>query len=180
MRADLPDPGARLPPPDWRAGIAPVDWEGERVVGTYEAMTIDRPFRSYRFTITLAEQAEYCRATSDEADCYLGGVRPLAHPGLVMAQGSRVVANQFVMPFWIHAASVIRHRRAIHVGDEVELRCVPIEKWKRGESDWVRFYQVYRVDGVPAVEVWKTSVIKVAQRAVQTPAVEEQAHVPGA
>ena len=84
---------------------------------------------------------------------------------MVMAQGSRVVANQFVMPFWIHAGSVVRHRRLIRVGDQVELRCVPIEKWKRGESDWVRFYQVYLVDGEPAVEVWKTSVIKVAQRA---------------
>jgi acyl dehydratase len=180
MRADLPEPGSLPPPPDWRAGIAPVDWEGERVVGSYDAMTIDRPFRSYRFIVTHAEQADYCRATADEADCYLAGVRPLAHPGIVMAQGSRVVANQFVMPFWIHAASVIRHRRTIHVGDEVELRCVPIEKWKRGESDWVRFYQVYRVDGVPAVEVWKTSVIKVAQRAEQTPAVEDRAHVTSA
>jgi hypothetical protein len=38
-------------------------------------------------------------------------------------------------------------------------------KWQRGGSDWVRFYQVYRVGGEPAVEVWKTSVIRVAQRA---------------
>jgi hypothetical protein len=76
-----------------------------------------------------------------------------------------VVANQFVMPFWIHASSTLDHRRVIRVGDDVELRCVPIEKWKRGESDWVRFYQVYLLDGEPAIEVWKTSVIKVAARA---------------
>jgi acyl dehydratase len=157
-----------MPPPDAKAGIEPIDWQGERVVGTYDLMALDRPFRSYRFTVTRDEQAEYCRATGDRAPIYLDGARPLAHPGLVMAQGSRVVANQFVMPFWIHAASVLRHRRVIRVGEEVALRCVPIEKWKRGESDWVRFYQVYLVEGEPAIEVWKTSVIKVAPRATAT------------
>lgn len=164
MTANLPDAGD-APLPDPRAGIQPVDWEGERVPGTYELMVIDRPFRTYRFTITPDEQREYCRGTGDECAFYLDRERAPAHPGLVMAQGSRVVANQFVMPFWIHAGSVLRHRRLIRTGEEVELRCVPIEKWRRGESDWVRFYQVYRVDGEPAVEVWKTSVIKVAQRA---------------
>lgn len=167
MTADLPARDT-LPPPDSRAGITPIDWEGDRVLGTYERMEIDRPFRTFRFTVTVEEQREYCRSTADEAPLYLDGPRPPAHPGIVMAQGSRVVANQFVMPFWIHAGSLLRHRRVIRVGDEVDLRCVPIEKWKRGESDWARFYQVYRVGGEPAIEVWKTSVIKVAQRAADT------------
>ena len=159
---------ADLAPPDPRSRIEPIEWEGERVVGTYDLMAIDRPFRAYRFSVGRDEQREYCRSTADEAPLYLDGARAPAHPGIVMSQGSRVVANQFVMPFWIHAGSVVRHRRLIRVGDQVDLRCVPIEKWKRGESDWVRFYQVYLVDGEPAVEVWKTSVIKVAQRAVET------------
>ena len=167
MTATLPGP-ADLAPPDPRSRIAPIEWEGERVVGTYELMAIDRPFRPYRFSVGRDEQKEYCRSTADEAPLYLEGARPAAHPGIVMSQGSRVVANQFVMPFWIHAGSILRHRRLIRVGDQVDLRCVPIEKWKRGESDWVRFYQVYLVDGEPAVEVWKTSVIKVAQRATET------------
>ena len=164
MTAELPSRDA-MPPPDPLSRLAPVDWDGDRVEGTFDRMTLHRPFRSYRFTVTPAEQGEYCRATADEAPLYLEGSAPPAHPGMVMAQGSRVVAHQFVMPFWIHAGSVLRHRRVIRVGDEVELRCVPIEKWKRGESDWVRFYQVYLTGGEPAVEVWKTSVIKVAPRA---------------
>jgi acyl dehydratase len=124
---------------------------------------------AYRFTVTLEEEREYCRSTADEAALYLEGTHPPAHPGLVMAQGSRAVAHQFVMPFWIHAASRLRHRRVIRVGETVELRCVPIEKWKRGESEWVRFYQVYLTGGEPAIEVWKTSVIKVAPRAPAIP-----------
>lgn len=163
MTAGLPSRD-QVPPPDPLADLEPIEWGGERVVGTYDRMTLHHPFRAYRFTVTPEEQREYCRSTADEAALYLEGARPPAHPGLVMAQGSRVVANQFVMPFWIHAASVLRHRSVVRVGDPVELRCVPIEKWKRGESEWVRFYQVYVVAGAPAIEVWKTSVIKVAPR----------------
>jgi acyl dehydratase len=168
MTAELPSRD-RVPPPDPLAQLASVEWEGERVLGTYERMTLHHPFRAYRFNVTPDEQREYCRSTADEAALYLEGARPPAHPGLVMAQGSRVVANQFVMPFWIHAASALRHRRVIRVGDSVELRCVPIEKWKRGESEWVRFYQVYLVAGEPRIEVWKTSVIKVAPRPTVIP-----------
>jgi len=169
MTAQLPPTGSDLPATDPRAAIEPIDWEGERVEGTYDRMEVGRPFRSFRFTVSADEQADYCRGTGDASPFYLHGRHPPAHPGLVMAQGSRVVANQFVMPFWIHAGSRLQHRRVIRVGDDVELRCLPIEKWQRGGSDWVRFYQVYRVDRAPAVEVWKTSVIKVAQRAASSP-----------
>jgi len=152
------------PQTDELARAEPAAPPAERLEGTWDRMVLHRPLASYRFCVTPDEQRDYCEATGDALPFYLEGPRPPAHPGLVMAQGSRVVAHHFVMPFWIHASSTLDHRRVIRVGDEVELRCVPIEKWKRGESDWVRFYQVYVVGGEPAIEVWKTSVIKVASR----------------
>ena len=167
MTAELPD-GDTTPPPDPHATIEPIDWEGERVPGTYDRMVLDRPFRTYRFTVTLDQQREYCDGTADRAPLYLEGARPAAHPGLVMAQGSRVVANQFVMPFWIHAGSVLRHRRLIRVGDDVELACVPIEKWRRRQRLGALLPGLPR-RRLPAIEVWKTSVIQVAQRAAATP-----------
>ena len=151
-----------LPAPDALAQLEPVEWEGERLEGTWDRMALHHPFRAYRFRVTPEEQRVYCDATGDDLALYRRGSQPPAHPGLVMAQGSRVVAHQFVMPFWIHASSTLDHRRVIRVGDAIELRCVPIEKWRRGESEWVRFYQLYLAGGAPAIEVWKTSVIKVA------------------
>ena len=61
--------------PDPRSRIAPIEWEGERVVGTYDLMAIDRPFRAYRFSVGRDEQREYCRSTADEAPLYLDGAR---------------------------------------------------------------------------------------------------------
>jgi hypothetical protein len=154
----------RLPDPDPLASVAAAPREGDRLEGTFDRMAVGRPLHPFRFRIDAAAQREYCEGTGDDLPLYTRGRRPPAHPGLVMAQGSHVVSNHFVMPFWIHASSTLLHRRVVRLGDDVELCCVPIEKWKRGESEWVRFYQVYRIGGGPAIEVWKTSVIKVARR----------------
>jgi hypothetical protein len=172
VRAALLD---RLPAADALASVAPVPRQGDRVEGTWDRMVLGRALHPYRFRIDAGAQREYCQGTGDDLSIHLGGLRPPAHPGLVMAQGSHVVSNHFVMPFWIHASSTLVHRRVVRVGDEVELCCVPIEKWKRGESDWVRFYQVYRLEGEPAIEVWKTSVIKVAPRAQDSRHVNREA-----
>ena len=161
MRTRWVDPA---PPRDPRAALEPIEWQGERVEGSWERMVLERPFRTLHWSLSLREQLEYCEATDDDLELYREGRHPPAHPGLVMSQGSHVVQNQFVMPFWIHASSTLLNRRVIRVGDAVEIRCVPYEKWRRGESEWVKFYQLYLVDGEPAIEVWKTSVIKVAPR----------------
>lgn len=153
-----------FPDPDPRVSLEPIEWEGDRVEGTFDRMVLDRPFRTLHWKLSLDEQIEYCEATEDHLPIYREGANPPAHPGLIMSQGSYVVQNQFVMPFWIHGSSTLLIRRAIRVGDAVEQRCVPYEKWHRGGSDWVKFYQLYLVDGEPAIEVWKTSVIQVAQR----------------
>ncbi len=153
-----------LPPIDPLAALDPTDWEGERRQGTWERMELNKPFRRFTFCLTLSQQLTYCNHTAAEIPIYCEGEKPPLHPGLLMAQGSMAVQNQFVMPFWIHTGSTLLTRNLIRIGDRVELRCVPIEKWKRGDNEWVKFYQVYLVNGQPAVEAWKTSIIKFVPR----------------
>ena len=161
MRTHIPD----VPPPvDALASMEPVDWEGERELGTWERMELHTPFRRFRWRLTLSQHLSYCDKTHEELEIFRQGDTPPVHPGLVMAHGSLAVQNQFKMPFWIHTGSTLLTHGLIRVGDEVELRCVPIEKWKRGESEWVKFYQVYIVNDQPVVEVWKSSIIKFVPR----------------
>ena len=157
MRTHIPD----VPPPvDALASMEPVDWEGERELGTWERMELNKPFRRFRWRLTMSQHLSYCDKTNEELAIFRRGATPPVHPGLVMAHGSFAVQNQFKMPFWIHTGSTLLTRGLIRVGDEVELRCVPVEKWKRGENEWVKFYQVYIVNDQPVVEVWKSSIIK--------------------
>ena len=157
MQTHMPDP---LPPADALASMQPIDWEGDRELGTWERMELNKPFRRFRWQLNMSQHLSYCDKTDEQLEIFRQGDTPPIHPGLVMAHGSFAVQNQFQMPFWIHTGSTILTRRMIRVGDAVELRCVPIEKWKRRENEWVKFYQVYIVNGEPAVEVWKSSIIK--------------------
>ena len=161
MRTHMPD---SPPPVDTLASMEPIDWEGERELGTWERMEPGKPFRRFRWRLTMAQHLSYCDKTNEALEIFRQGDTPPVHPGLVMAHGSFAVQNQFKMPFWIHAGSTLLTRGLIRVGDEVELRCVPIEKWKRGENEWVKFYQAYIVDDQPVVEVWKSSIIKFVPR----------------
>ncbi len=153
-----------LPAVDPLAALEPMEWTGERQLGTWDRMQLHTPFRPYHFTIAQSQQNTYCDLTDARLPLYLEGDAPPLHPGLLMAQGSMAVQHQFEMPFWIHTGSIILTRQLIRIGDEVELRCTPLEKWKRGENDWVTFYQTYYLNNQPAVEVWKTSIVKVANR----------------
>ena len=157
MQAHIP---VASPAANRLASRCPVEWEGERELGTWERMKLDIPFRAFQWKLSLSQHRAYCEKTGERLPIFLNGDNPPVHPGLVMAQGSFAVQNQFVMPFWIHTGSTILTRQMIRVGDNIELRCIPIEKWKRGENEWVRFYQVYLLDGKPAVEAWKSSIIK--------------------
>jgi hypothetical protein len=167
MRTHIPE---ALPAVDPLAALEAKDWDGERQLGSWDRMELNTPFRPYRFQIAQSQQNTYCDLTEDTLPLYLEGDAPPLHPGLLMAQGSMAVQHQFEMPFWIHTGSTILTRQLIRIGDAVELRCTPIEKWKRGENDWVTFYQAYYLSSQtmqsaqPAVEVWKTSIVKIANR----------------
>ncbi len=161
MQTHIP---ATPPGPDPLADLEGSDWQGERQIGTWQRMVLNRPFRPFHFRLTAAQQQTYCALTHDALPLYVEGDTPPLHPGLLMAQGSMAVQHQFVMPFWIHTGSTMLTRQLIRVNDAVELRCTPVKKWKRGENEWVTFYQAYYLHGQPAVEVWKTSIITVANR----------------
>jgi len=163
MQTHIPDtpPGV-----DALAGLEPIEWEGDRVQGSWERMELNKPFRRFRWKLSLSQQLSYCERTREDVAIFREGKTPPVHPGLVMAHGSFAVQHQFVMPFWIHTGSMILTRGVIRVGDEVELLCVPIEKWKRKDNEWVKFYQVYVVNGQPLVEVWKSSIITFVPRSL--------------
>jgi len=153
-----------MPEPNALAKIDPIDWEGERASVSWQLMEVDKPFRRFHWQPLLQYQKDYCTDSGEYVDLYVQGDRPPVHPGIILDQTSDVVSNQFYLDFWIHANSQMTTHKLIRAGDQVELRCIPIDKWRKGDNEWVKFYQVYLLDGEVAIEVIKTSVFKVARR----------------
>jgi len=158
VHTHLPRP---LPPLDDLARVPPVNWEGERQPISWELLELNKPFRAYIWETSMAEHLQWCDTLQDDLPIYREGPRPPLHPGAILDRGSKVISNQFYLEFWIHATSQMTTRGVMRVGDVVEVRCIPLEKWEKRGNEWARFYQVFLVDGEPMMEVMKTSVFKV-------------------
>ena len=66
------------------------------------------------------------------------------HPGMLLNGANWVLVANVVMPAWIHAESQIQHRRAVCVGEPVQVRARVAEAFERKghqfasvDVDWV-------------------------------------------
>ena len=77
---------------------------------------------------------------------------------------NQVLVRQFVMPAWIHTGSDITFRRLLRVGEEIEVRAVPLEKWERKGHHFLKLHVAYVARGALATEIDHTAIFRVAQR----------------
>jgi acyl dehydratase len=67
------------------------------------------------------------------------------------------------MPAWIHVGSEIRFHAQLKVGDTVEVRAVPLEKWERKGHQFVKLYLAYLRGSEITTELFHTAIFRVAQ-----------------
>jgi len=151
-----------LPPIDARATIASDARDPERVEIALERVDIDRPFERFVWQPTDEQNRQYADWVGDDLPVYRTGV---LHPHLLQHMANQVLVRRFYLPAWVHVGTEMRFRRTLRVGDAVEMRTTPIEKWERKGHHFVKLYIAYVVDGQPAVEAYHTAIIKLAERA---------------
>lgn len=157
METHLP---AQLPPVDARATLppAPPDTPVEPI--TWERVQLGRPLRALHWSPAAEAHTLWCEQAGDPLPIYREGARPRIQPGLVLQGANQVFSHHFQLAPWIHTASTIVHRGALHLGDAVEIRAVPIEKWERKGHQFVQLYVVFLNGGEPAVEVLHTAIFR--------------------
>jgi acyl dehydratase len=82
------------------------------------------------------------------------------HPGMLLEGANWVLAANVVLPPWIHVESSIVHRRAVRVGEAVEVHAAVAEEWERKGHRFVALDVAWRspVDVVAAgrhVAIWR-------------------------
>ncbi|MDX1376293.1 MAG: hypothetical protein R3357_12050, partial [Burkholderiales bacterium] len=110
---------------------------------------------------TREEHRAWCADARDALALYGEGAQPYLQPGLVLQGANDVFARHFRLGPWIHTASRIVHRAALRLGDAIEIRALPLEKWARKGHQFVKLYVVFMNAGVPALEVWHTAIFRV-------------------
>ena len=158
LRCSVPaEPSA----PDARWRVPGAATRAPRVEIASEAIELDTPFSAIHWVPTGAENRTYTERVADDLEVYATGV---VHPHLILHYSNQALVNRFVMPTWIHTGSELRFRRLLRVGDEIEVRAIPTEKWVRKGHEFVKLQLAYVVEGAPAVEVTHTAIYKVAPR----------------
>ena len=149
------------PPVDPHAEMASPTRPDARVEITWETVHVDEPFARYAWKPDDALNREYAARVDDETELFRKGV---LHPHAILSQANQVLVRRFVMPAWIHTGSELRLRKLMRVGDEIEVRAVPLEKWERKGHQFIKLYVAYVVRDEIAAEIFHTAIFRVAAR----------------
>ncbi len=157
MTTAVPDP---LPGPDGRHALPPAPPPPERLPVTWERIVVDRPLAAEPWTPDAGMQRGFC-AEADEAQAiYTDGAAPPVHPGLVVRRANDVLVRQFQMELGIHVASRIVQFRAPRIGHTLEVRALPLEKWRRRGHEYVKLLVSMLAEGAVWVELQHTMIFR--------------------
>ncbi len=122
---------------------------------------VGEPFPAWTWSPDAVENTEFGAQVEEDLACYGSGV---LHPHGILGTANRTFMRRYVLPAWIHVGSVVRFRRLLRVGDEIEVRAVPTRKWRRKGHEFVDLGIAYLVGGEVATEIEHTSIFSIAGR----------------
>jgi acyl dehydratase len=125
----------------------------------WETVVENQPFEPWHWQVTEDSNQAYSEQVSDTLPIY----RACAHPHWLLSVANRALTREYIMPAWIHAGSEIRFRELLRVGDTIEVKAVPLEKWRRKGHEFIRLYLAYRRNGRIAAEIFHTAIFRMAQ-----------------
>lgn len=131
----------------------------ERTVMDWDSVVPGQPFLHWHWQITEDGNRTYADRVGDTLPVY----RTAAHPHWLLGIANYALVREFIMPAWIHTGSEIRFHQLLKVGDTVEVRAVPLEKWERKGHQFVKVYLAYHLDSVLTTEIFHTAIFRLAE-----------------
>jgi len=144
---------------DERAALAPAPPREKQLV-SWELIEVGVPFPALAWNPTRADNLDWCADVRDELPIYREGATPLLHPGFILRQANLVLRNRFTLPAWIHTGSLIRFNTAVHVGEALEVRAIPEEKWRKSGHEFVRLYVCLLRGTQVVIEILHTAIFQ--------------------
>jgi acyl dehydratase len=132
-----------------------------RIDITWDTVRVNEPFPPYSWQPDATHNREYAAQVEDPTLLFDQGI---LHPHAILSQANQVLVRHFIMPAWIHTGSEIRFRELLRVGDTIEIRAVPVDKWERRGHQFLKLYIAYVVAGEITTEIHHTAIFRVAVR----------------
>ena len=127
----------------------------------WDLISVNQPWPSYRWSPTEANNQERVGAQRDQAELYQGP-EGFIHPYYLLEACNKALMRQFILPAWIHTGSRLVTRKPLQVGQEIEVRAIPTEKWRRKGHEFIKLYVAMMTQGEVAIEVEHTAIFIIA------------------
>ncbi len=89
------------------------------------------------------------------------------HPGMLLSAANTVLSASVVMPAWVHVESAIEHRRAVRVGEQVEVRARVVDAFERKGHHFAGLDVAWLgEDGAPVAAGRHVAIWQMAERVV--------------
>jgi len=148
--------------PDTRATTMSIPaTPAERIEISWDSVHVDEPFAAFAWRPDEAYNRDYAARLDDATAIFQQGV---LHPHAILSQANQALVRHYIMPAWIHTGSEIRFRKLLHVGDAIEVRAVPVDKWEKKGHQFIKLYIAYLLEGEVATEIHHTAIFKVAEK----------------
>ncbi len=154
----LPD---HLPPVNDLANMREGKPTEDRPEISWDVITLDRPEPYFLWQPSQQENDEHVTVQRDQSELYQGDDAYI-HPFFILDACNKALMRMFYLPAWIHTGSKMILRKALRVGQSIEVRTMPIEKWERKGHQFIKLYiAMWEGDSV-ALEVEHTAIFKLA------------------
>lgn len=135
--------------------------EVERREISWDLIEINTPWPTYLWQPTIEENQQRVQAQRDQSEIYSGD-EAFVHPYYLLESCNKVLMRQFILPAWIHTGSRLVLRKPIQVGQDIEIRAVPIEKWERKGHQFIKVHIAMLTANEVSLEVEHTAIFKIA------------------
>jgi acyl dehydratase len=152
---------AELPPVNKLASVRCTDAAPGRAAIAWDLIELDKPAPSYSWQPTAKQNLEHVQVQRDNASCYQGA-KGYIHPYFLLDACNQALMKMFILPAWIHVGSKIILRAPLTVGQEIEVRTTPIDKWERKGHQFIKLYIALLTAGSVTAEVEHTAIFKIA------------------
>ena len=136
--------------------------QAPRVPISWDAVVIGQPLPLLTLTVHQQDNEEYCRTHADDLALYRGA-RGFVHPGILLRQCNRIFSEHFILGPWIHVASDIMTYRPCQVGETLEIRGVPVQKFEKKGHEFVVLDVLIHAAGEAVQRVKHTCIFRPRQ-----------------
>ena len=152
--ATLPAAPGRSPEPD---AIPAGPRQAARMPVSWEAIVVGQPLSRLTLAVSQQDNEEYCQTHADDLALY-HGPKGFVHPGILLRQCNRIFSEHFILGPWIHVASDLVTYRPCQVGEPLEIRGIPRQKFAKKGHEFV-VLDILMLAGAEAVQRVKHTCI---------------------